>query len=270
MKKVVFISGVSSGFGFEISKQLAEKGHLVYGTIRRACIVPEGVNPLIMDLTQRETIRQAIQHVISKEGRIDVLINNAGMHSGGPIEEVPELLLREHLETNLTGYIQVLQNVLPHMRKMRKGCVINISSIGGLTGLPFQGIHSATKFAMEGLSQALRIELKPFNIKVIVINPGDFRTNNTTSRIKFAKPNGGYEAQFNHTMSIIENDEAHGMNPVIMARRVSKIVDSDFTRNRYIVASFIQGLAVILKRILPEWLFSKIIETHYETNKFSK
>lgn len=270
MKKVVFISGVSSGFGYAISKQLVQNGHKVYGTIRHQGAAPEGVQALFMELTQPESIRDAVGKVLEKEGRIDVLINNAGMHSGGPLEDLPESIFKTQIETNVFGLMYVLQEVLPHMRAGGGGKIINISSIGGLTALPFQGIYSASKFAIEGITQALRMEVKPFNIKVIVLNPGDFKTRNTETRIKYVKPGGAYEKQFEHTLKIIEKDETGGMDPKYLALKVARIVDGRSNKQRYIIGSFIQRLAVVVKKIIPESLFSAIIANHYETGKVYK
>lgn len=269
-KKVIFISGVTSGFGFAISKEMQRRGHIVYGTIRNHGQAPEGVHAVFMELTQPESIRQAVANVMEKEGRIDVLINNAGMHSGGPLEELPESIFRTQIETNVFGMMYMLQEVLPHMRAGGGGMVINISSIGGLTALPFQGIYSASKFAIEGLTQALRMEVKPFNIKVIVLNPGDFKTRNTETRFKYYKPDGPYAQQFEHSLRIIEKDETGGMDPHLLALKVARIVETRHHKQRYIIGSFVQRLAVLIKKMVPEALFTAIIANHYETNRSYK
>ena len=133
-------------------------------------------------------------------------------------------------------------------------------------GLPFQGFYSASKFAIEGFSEALRMEVKRFNIKIVVINPGDFQTNNSANRRKFLAPSGEhdpYHDQFRKTLEIIERDEAKGWDPVILARKLVKIVESNNPRQRYIIASFDQKLAVFLKKILPDTWFRMILEGHY-------
>jgi NAD(P)-dependent dehydrogenase (short-subunit alcohol dehydrogenase family) len=263
MRKVILITGISSGFGKETARLLVEKGHTVYGTIRTDCEVAPGVIKLKMDLTNELSIKLAVQQVIEEQGRIDVLINNAGMHLGGPIEETPTELFTRQMNTNLTGLVHILQATLPHLRKNKGGTIINISSIGGLMGLPFQGFYSASKFAIEGLTEALRMELKPFNIRVVVVNPGDFRTSNTANRINIAIPGGPYEEQFKKSISIIGNDETNGWDPVILARKICSIVDKKRPCNRYVVGSFEQKLAVMLKQILPIPIFKSILESHY-------
>lgn len=153
------------------------------------------------------------------------------------------------------------------MRKQGSGTIINIGSIGGLMGLPFQGYYSATKFAVEGFSEALRMEVKQFGINVVVINPGDFNTNNTANRKSYLAPNSensAYKTQFEKTLSVIENDENNGWNPAILARQMVKIVNCKNPWQRYVIASLEQKLAVFIKKILPGKLFSRILEDHYK------
>lgn len=263
MKKVILITGVSSGFGKKTAELLARNGHTVYGTIRTDCEIDPSVKVLKMDLMDAVSIKNAVDKVIQNEGRIDVLINNAGMHLGGPIEEAPVELFTRQMETNVNGLVHILQAALPHMRRQGHGTIINFSSIGGLMGLPFQAFYSASKFAIEGLSEALRMELKPFNIKVVVINPGDFHTSNTTNRINIAATSGPYVTQFRKSQAQFEKDEINGWDPEIMARKLLKVVESNHPCNRYVVASFEQKLAILLKRILPISIFSSILGSHY-------
>jgi short-subunit dehydrogenase len=134
-------------------------------------------------------------------------------------------------------------------------------------GLPFQSFYSAGKFAIEGFSEALRMEVRQFNIKIILINPGDFHTSNSANRRNFLAPtdiNDAYHEQYRKTMAIIEKDEAGGWEPVVLARKLVKIVECKNPRNRYIIASFEQKLAVMLKHILPGKLFAMILEDHYK------
>jgi NAD(P)-dependent dehydrogenase (short-subunit alcohol dehydrogenase family) len=263
MKKVILITGISSGFGKKTAELLAKKGHVVYGTVRTDCDVDPNVKVLKMNLTDVDSIKNTVDTVIQNEGRIDILINNAGMHLGGPIEEAPVELFTRQINTNVNGLVHILQATLPYMRKNGGGTIINFSSIGGLMGLPFQPFYSASKFAIEGLSEALRMEVKPFNIKVVVINPGDFHTSNTTNRINITVPGGPYEEQFKKSIAIIGKDETGGWDPEIMARKISSIVDKKNPRNRYIVASFEQKLACMLQKVLPSKLFFSIIGSHY-------
>jgi hypothetical protein len=267
MKKIILISGISSGFGKETSILLAEKGHTVYGTVRRNTSSDTPVHYITMDLTDTASIRNAVSEVVEKEGRIDVLINNAGMHTGGPVETSPIENIRLQMDTNFLGLVQVTREVLPIMRRQGGGAIINFSSIGGLMGLPFQAYYSAGKFAIEGFSEALRMEVNQFNIKVILINPGDFHTSNSANRRNYLAPTGPddpYNEQYNKTLKIIEQDEANGWQPEVLAKKIVKIIDTRNPRQRYIIGSFEQKLAVALKNLLPGKLFRLIIQYHYK------
>jgi short-subunit dehydrogenase len=267
MTKVILITGVSSGFGKQTARLLAEKGHKVYGTVRKEVEHDGQVNYLKMDLMDIVSIKNTVSAVFEKEGRIDVLINNAGMHTGGPIETAPIEHIKFQMDTNFLGMAQMTKEVLPIMRKQGGGTIINFSSIGGLMGLPFQPFYSAGKFAIEGFSEALRMEVKQFNIKIVLINPGDFHTSNSANRRNFLAPtdiNDPYHTQYEKTMAIIEKDEANGWEPVILARKIVKIVDYKNPAQRYIISSFEQKLAVVLKYILPGKMFRMILEDHYK------
>jgi NAD(P)-dependent dehydrogenase (short-subunit alcohol dehydrogenase family) len=268
MRKVILITGISSGFGKQTAKLLADKGHIVYGTVRNESGSEESVQYLKMDLTDNASIGKAVSRVLENEGRIDVLINNAGMHTGGPIETSPIENIKLQMDTNFLGMVLITREVLPVMRKQDEGgTIINFSSIGGLMGLPFQAFYSAGKFAIEGFSEALRMEVKKFKIKVVLINPGDFHTNNSANRRNFLAPtdiNDPYHEQYEKTLAIIEKDESNGWEPIVLARKIVKIVESGNPRQRYIIASFEQKLAVALKYILPGNLFRMILQDHYK------
>ena len=267
MKKVILITGVSSGFGKHTSRLLVQAGHIVYGTVRTES--PSGSEGYVlkMDLTDFQSIKYAFDTVIKNEGRIDVLINNAGMHTGGPIETIPISNIKLQMDTNFMGMVYLTRLALPVMRKQGAGKIINFTSIGGLMGLPFQAFYSASKFAIEGFSEALRMEVQNFNIKVVVINPGDFQTNNTINRRKYLAPSDEidpYRDQFMSTLSVIEKDENNGLPPDILAKKIVRIVKRNNPRHRYIIGSFDQKLAVLLKYILPHRLFRMILESHYK------
>jgi short-subunit dehydrogenase len=270
MNKVIFITGISSGFGKQMSEMLAARGHVVYGTIRkRSGIETEAgnqVNFIVMDLTDQVSINKAVEKVLQIEGKIDVLINNAGMHTGGPVETSPDENIKLQMDTNFLGMVHLTKAVLPAMRKQGTGLIINFGSIGGLIGLPFQAFYSASKFAVEGFSEALRMELNQFNIKVVVINPGDFNTSNSANRRKFLAPTGPedpYGIQFSKTLAIYEKDEANGQAPQALASRIVRIVESKHPKQRYIIATFLEKLAVVLKPFLPGKLYRSLIQLFY-------
>jgi NAD(P)-dependent dehydrogenase (short-subunit alcohol dehydrogenase family) len=263
MGKVIIITGISSGFGKEMARVLAEKGHVVYGTVRGKCAVPAYVKTLYMELADGDSIKKAVSQVYMNEGRIDVLINNAGMHSGGPVEDSSEETFRKQMDINFHGWVNTIKSVVPHMREQKSGLIINISSIGALTGLPFQGVYTSAKFAVEGLSYALRIELKPFNINVVVVNPGDFKTRNVETREVSIAENSAYQNQFEKSLAIIEKEEGNGKDPVILAKKIASIVDTKNPKYRYLVGSFIQKTAVCFKKIMPERIFTYLISKYY-------
>jgi NAD(P)-dependent dehydrogenase (short-subunit alcohol dehydrogenase family) len=266
MKSVILITGISSGFGRETARLLAERGHTVYGTVRKDIEKSGKVNILRADLKDYDSVKRAVEEVVRAEGRIDILINNAGAHTGGPIETAPDEHIRLQMDTNFLGMVRLTKEVIPVMRKQGGGRIINFSSIGGMMGLPFQGFYSASKFAIEGFSEALRMEMARFKVKVIVINPGDFHTSNSSNRRNYLAPSApgdDWHDQFIRSLSIIEHDESHGWDPHVLAKKMVKIVETSHPKQRYIIASFEQKLAVLLKYILPAKWFVKILASHY-------
>ncbi|HUX94862.1 MAG TPA: SDR family oxidoreductase [Bacteroidales bacterium] len=267
MKKVILITGISSGFGKQTAKLLSEKGHTVYGTVRRYTFSDTPVHYLTMDLIDSDSIKAAVAAVVEKEGRIDILINNAGMHTGGPAETTPIENIRLQMDTNFIGMVQITKEVLPVMRKQGGGTIINFSSIGGLMGLPYQAYYSASKFAIEGFSEALRMEVNKYKIRIILINPGDFRTSNSANRRNYLAPTGAddpYNEQYAVTLKVIEKDEANGWAPELLAKKIIRIVEYKNPLQRYIIGSFEQKLAVFIKTILPRKIFRLILQDHYK------
>ena len=265
MSKVVFITGISSGFGRSMAVELAKGGHKIYGSIRSEVHPIPNVNYVRMDVTDISSIEHAVKEICDKEGRIDVLINNAGIGIGGPIELTNIRDAQYQMDVNFFGVFRVTQTVLPIMRRQNEGVIICISSIGGLMGIPFQGLYSASKFAIEGYCQSLSLELKPQDIRVVLINPGDFSTNFTSNRkivdnpeIKLTYP------QFYNTLSKIMSDENNGLKPEILAKKIGKIIDRRKPAFRYVIASPLQKFSVSLKRLLPETWFAAILKKYYD------
>jgi NAD(P)-dependent dehydrogenase (short-subunit alcohol dehydrogenase family) len=266
MAKVVLLTGISSGFGKATAEILKIKGFVVYGlTRKRAYDIDGSIKVLQADVTDVLSVKRAVSMLIDIEGHIDILINNAGMGISGPIENSSPEDISLQMNTNFTGCVNMVQAVLPFMRKQGGGTIVNISSIGGLMGLPFQGFYSASKFALEGLSEALRMELAPFNIKVIVIRPGDFFTNFTANRksVEIAGIAPDYQTQYCKTLSIIGKDEKGGLPPDFFARKLSRILEQKNPGSQYIIAKPEQKFAILLKYLLPVPWFSKILSSHY-------
>lgn len=261
---IVFITGISSGFGLETARLLSQEGHIVYGTVRRDVEPLPQVHYLQLDIRNREMVEKAVAGIMEKEGRIDVLVNNAGMGIGGPLEFAGEDEIHEQMDTNFLGLVHCVDAILPHMRKQGSGKIIALSSIGGLMGLPFQGFYSASKFAVEGYCEALRLETKSFGIQVVVLRPGDFATGFTGSRKK-ATDEAAFQAYPAYKTAIekVEHDESGGLKPMVLAHKISKIIKMKHPRNGYVVASFEQRLSVLLKRLLPAKWFARILGSYY-------
>lgn len=262
---VVLITGISSGFGLETARLLSQEGHVVYGTVRREVDALPNVHYLRVDVRDRQAVSDAVNQVVAQEGRIDVLVNNAGMGIGGPVEFATEEEVREQMDANFMGLVNFVTTVLPHMRKQGSGKIIALSSIGGLMGLPFQGFYSASKFAIEGYCEALRLETRKMGITVTVVRPGDFSTGFTASRKKTVNEEAlkAY-ATYAESMGKIEHDETGGLKPQVLARKISSIIRKKNPRHGYVVASFEQRLSVLLKRILPAKWFALILGSYYK------
>ena len=217
---VVLITGISSGFGLETARLLSQEGHTVYGTVRRAVEPLPKVHYLQVDVRDKQAVADVVRQVVEKEGRIDVLVNNAGMGIGGPLEFATEEEIRLQMDTNFMGLVHCVDAVLPYMRQQKSGKIFAMSSIGGLMGLPFQGFYSASKFAIEGYCEALRLETKSFGIQVVVLRPGDFATGFTGSRKKVADE-AALEAYpiYKTAIAKVEHDENGGLKPEVLAKK---------------------------------------------------
>lgn len=262
---IVLITGITSGFGRAMAERLHADGHTVYGTHRHASEFIPGVTYIKADAQKAEDCEAAVKRVVDAEGRIDVFINNAGMGIGGPLEFCSLEDARSQMDVNWMGMVRFLHYVLPVMRAQKSGRIICFSSIGGLMGLPFQGLYSASKFAIEGYCEALRMETRAFGIKVVVIEPGDFATNFTAKRKSVSDPEA-YEVYSSYAKSLasIEHDETTGLKPEYLAARISRIVKARNPRYSYVIATLEQRLSVFLKAILPASWFSAILRSYYK------
>lgn len=264
--KVVLITGGSSGIGKSIGEFLKSKNFIVYGTSRNPGKVTNFPFPLLaIDVTRNETIISAISEIIKKEGRIDILINNAGIGITGPIEETPEVEIKKAFDTNYFGPLNVIKAVLPHMRKQGKGLIINITSIAGYMGLPYRGIYSATKGALELTTEAFRMELKDFNIKMTNVAPGDFATNIAAGRYHApVLENSPYKEAYSNTLDVMNQHVDSGKDPQVMANAIYKIIHTKNPRGHYKVGEPLQKFSIALKRILPDKVYEKMLLKHYK------
>ncbi|NKQ38409.1 MAG: SDR family oxidoreductase [Methanosarcinales archaeon] len=264
MSKVVLITGASSGIGKTTAEYLTQKGFKVYGTSRSPKQNNLNFELITLDLNNIESIQNAVQYVIEKEDRIDVLINNAGTGITGPIEETPTLEIHKAFETNFFGVIEVMKAVLPQMRKQKSGLIINVTSIAGYMGLPFRGIYSATKSALERVTETIRMEVKKFGIEVTNIAPGDFATNIAAGRYHtpvFEK--SPYKKVYQKNLDLMDEHVNSGGNPIEIAIKIHKIIKSPNPKIHYKVGSFIQKSSIVLKQILPNKIYEYLIMKHY-------
>ena len=266
MSKVVLITGGSSGIGKSVGEFLTEKGFIVYGTSRNPQKIANHPFKLIaLDVNDTKTISYAVETVISSEGKIDVLINNAGMGITGAIEDTPTGEMRTVFDTNFFGAIDVMKAVLPQMRKQKSGLIINVTSIAGYMGLPFRGIYSATKGALELVTEATSMEVKNFGINVVTVAPGDFATNIASGR--YHTPvfeDSAYKEVYQQNLDLMDSHVSEGENPIKMAEGIYKIIKSNNPKIHYKIGDFMQKFSIVLKRILPDRMYEKLLMNHYK------
>lgn len=264
-KKVILVTGASSGIGRACALGLTQQGHRVYGTSRAPRNEDGGFTMLPMDVTDDDSVQAAVQTLLEREGRIDVVINNAGIGYGGAIEDTAIDEAHTLFETNFFGALRVCHAVLPTMRTQGSGTIINVSSIGGLISLPFQSLYSASKAALEAMSESLRMEVKRFGIHVVLVEPGDTRTQFTANRrsTQAAEESPVHREAYRRTQAQIEADERNGIPPETVARTVMRIVATPRPKVRYAVGLFHQKLAILVKRLVPSGLFERIIMMVY-------
>lgn len=266
MNKVVLITGGSSGIGKSVGEYLHSKGFTVYGTSRNPQNVQGSVFPLIaLDVRDTQSIQQVVAQVIAKEGRLDVLINNAGVGITGPLEEIPAEEIKNNFETNLFGPIEVMKAVLPQMRNQKEGLIINITSIAGYMGLPYRSVYSASKGALELITEALRMEVKAFGIHITNVAPGDFATNIAAGRYHAPLVKGSaYEAPYGNTLNTMNTHVDSGSDPRQMAEAILGIIQNPLPKVHYKVGAFLQKFSIVLKRILPDKMYEKMLMNHYK------
>jgi NADP-dependent 3-hydroxy acid dehydrogenase YdfG len=268
MNKVVLVTGGSSGIGKSICLYLHEKGYTVYGTSRN----PERYQKelpfklVALDVLDESTITPALKTIIDAEGVLDVLINNAGVGMLGSIEDSLVDEVKEIFETNVYGILRTSQVVLPHMRERKSGLIINISSIAGYMGLPYRGIYSATKASVHMITEAMRMELKPYGVKACVVDPGDFATNISGNRrvAKAGRAGSVYVAETNRIEAMINEEVSHSSDPILMGIAIEKIIKSNNPDVNYLVGKPIQKLSILVQRLIPQKWFEKIISNHYK------
>ena len=220
---------------------------------------------IAMDVTDEDSVRQGVAAVLERAGRLDMVVNNAGFGFGGAVEDTSIAEAQELFDTNFFGMLRVCGAVLPHMRERRAGTIVNVSSLAGLIGQPFVGMYCATKFATEGVTEALRMEVRPFGIHVVLIEPGDTQTGFTANRRPTQASQAGspYADNMRRTLAVIERDENTGSSPEAVARLLERILRSRSPRLRYPVASPSQRFAAAARKLVPSGLFERLLTGYY-------
>ena len=270
-KRVALVTGASSGIGEETARLLQEAGFTTYAVARRvdrmAGLADAGVHTFAMDVTDDASMVAGINRIVVDQGRIDVLVNNAGYGSYGAVEDVPIDEARRQFEVNVFGLARLTQLVTPTMREQGSGRIINVSSIGGKFYEPLGAWYHATKFAVEGFSDSLRLELAPFGIQVVIIEPGPIITEwNTISRDSLTEVSrgGAYEAHAGRVRKTMERGDSGwaGSQPVVVARKIVKAATTARPRVRYPVGKG-AGSIVLARRLMPDRAFDAMINSKY-------
>ena len=266
MKKVILITGGSSGIGKAIGEFLLEKGFIVYGTSRNASAISNSKIKLVdLDVRNSDSIKACVARVLELEGRIDVLINNAGVGITGPLEEIPLEEIKNNFETNVFGPIETMKAVLPQKRVKKSGLIINITSIAGYMGLPFRSIYSSSKGALELITESLRMETKAFGVHIVNVAPGDFATDIASRRFHAPVIKGSaYEKVYQTQLDMMNEHVSGGSNQIEMAVSIHKIIETKNPKIHYKVGAFMQKFSIVLKRILPDKMYEKILMNHYK------
>lgn len=265
-KLIIVITGASAGMGKSHAFSLLKKGHVVYGLARRTDqmqdLVAAGGKAIAMDITDEAQITSAIEQIINEQGRIDVLINNAGYAVYGPVEEVPLDVARRQFEVNMFGLASITQKVLPHMRAQKQGRIINISSMGGKIYTPLGAWYHATKHALEGWSDCLRLEVADFGIDVVIIEPGGIETEFTQvyeQNLQGNKTDGPYSS----LLQALEKMTAEMMKknmlskPDVITDLIDKAVHSKKPKIRYVAGAFAKP-ALFIRKYFGDRIYDKI------------
>ncbi len=265
MDKVVLVTGASSGIGLAIATYLAKKGNKVYGGSRTA---PQNSDfySLKIDVTKDESVEKAINSIIANEGRIDVLINNAGVGSAGAVETTPIADVQKSFDVNFYGVLRVTQMVLPHMREQNYGRIINMSTLGSMIGLPFRAFYSSSKGAMDLVTETLRMEVERFGIQACTIHPGEVMTDIASHRVVSQKEDDpAYGKTFRAVFDQLDASVDHGINPETFGPLVAKIITSKKLKRNYYLGSFNEVLGLKLKKYLPYYLYERILRAYFKS-----
>ena len=258
-QRVVLVTGASTGIGRLCAERLAASGWRVFGAARSAGVIESApgsnLDWLPMDVTDDVSVQTAIDTILAQTGRIDAIVNNAGFSMRGSVEDVPMEEARAIFETNFFGALRVCRAAAPALRA-RGGYIVNMSSLAGVVGLPFTGHYCATKFALEGLSECLRYEMRPYGVHVVLVEPGDYRTGiQANRRTSSETQQGAYAQAFDRFLQKRQAFAARAPTAEPVAALVEKILNDPAPRLRYVVAMPGQKLLPLLRRLLPQGVY---------------
>ncbi len=261
--KVVLVTGGSSGIGEAICKRLSAEGHRVFGTGRKVEAQPTGYRMVAMDITDQGSVQRGVEQVLAEAGRIDVVVNNAGLGIQGPAEDITPELAMQVLDTNVLGAHRVCRAVLPGMRERKRGLLVHITSLAANYGLPFRGFYSASKAALERYAEAQRMELSPFGVHVVTLQPGEYRTRIATGRLRPGSIGTAYAHAYERVMAVLGTSLHYSRDPDEVAVKVSQLIRQEAPYGVHYSAHGLQRLSVLLKKCLPTRLFERLMMRHY-------
>lgn len=268
MQKRIFVTGASRGIGAAIAGYLAERGCRVVGTTRDVATLGSdapshtNITMVSMDVTDRNSIQNAVSQAKEKMGDIDVLINNAGISHLGPFEEMPDDQGRAIMETNFFGLIDVIKAVIPVMRDAGAGMILNVSSLGGRVGVPFQSYYVASKFALEGWSEAARMELKTQGIDLVIVEPGDIKTDIASHHLLCESDSPNYKECYENTCRIVRENVSHAGPPEDVAKVIYKIIAAKRPGVRYPAGKGAKMLSFLLT-VVPDRIIERLVMKSY-------
>jgi len=265
MKKTVLVTGASAGIGKATAIYLAQKGYNVYGAARRIEKMQDlksyDIKPIALDITKDESVAACVEQIFKEAGSIDVLVNNAGFGLEGAIEDVTMQDAKYQLEVNVFGAMRLTQLVLPKMRQNKHGKIVNISSVGGKIALPLGGWYHASKFAMEALSDSMRMEVKPFGIDVIVIEPGGVKSewgDIALENLARVSGNTAYQEMVKGAQRGFKQTETKNSEPIVIARLIKKAIEANKPKTRY-AGGFMAKPLLFLRSILSDKMLERLI-----------
>lgn len=262
---MILISGASTGIGLATADALTTLGYSVFGTSRHPEQYAAQNFPLLqLDVRDDESVKACVDEVLTRAGRIDVLINNAGVSFSGAVEEASIDEAKQLFETNFFGALRMVNAVLPIMRRQQSGHIINISSLAGMVGVPYIGLYSASKHALEGYSESLRFEVKQFNIRVSLVEPGDARTAIADLTPAPAQRIADYDGVREQVNAIHSANVAHGTAPEVVARAIVRLIEKPSIRLRYPITKGTEAFVPLARRFLPYFVMEQNLRGYYK------